>query len=68
LDITEGNNQQTTTFTVIKIEQNVSCVPMFIVMHISYKLYTGLSDCVSVCPCDTNILLYKMDFEQFLRK
>jgi hypothetical protein len=53
LDILEGNNQQTTTFTVIKIEQNVSCVPVFTVTHISYKLYPGLPVYQSVLVIQT---------------
>ena len=35
LDITEGEDQEPTTITVIK---NKSCVPMVSVMHISYRL------------------------------
>jgi hypothetical protein len=38
LDITEGNNQQTTTIAVIKIERNVSCVHVMCVMHFSYMI------------------------------
>ena len=57
LDITEGEDQEPTTITVIKTEPNVSCVPVVSVMHISYRLYPELPSNVSVCPCETNILL-----------
>jgi hypothetical protein len=56
LDIMEEKNQEPTTIAVIKTERNVSCVPVFTVTHISYKLYPELSAHVSVCPCETNIL------------
>ena len=57
LDITEGEDQETTTITVIKTEPNVSCVPAVSVTHISYRLYPELPACVSACLCETNILL-----------
>ena len=57
LDITEEEDQETTTITVIKTEPNVSCVPVVSVTHISYRLYPELPSNVSVCPCETNILL-----------
>jgi hypothetical protein len=56
LDIMEEKNEGPTTKAVIKTEPHVSYVPMFTVMHISYKLYPELSAHVSVCPCETNIL------------
>jgi hypothetical protein len=56
-NIAEENNQEPATVTVIKTERNVSCVPVFTVTHISYKLYPELSACVSVCRCETNILV-----------
>jgi hypothetical protein len=56
LDITEEKNLESTT-AVIKMEPNVSCVPVFTVTHISFRLYSELSVCVSVCPCETNILV-----------
>ena len=57
LDITEGEDQEPTTITVIKTEPNVSCVPVVSVTHILYRLYRELPACVSFCPCETNILL-----------
>jgi len=57
LDITEEKNPEPTTMTVIKTEQNVSCVHVFTVMHISYKLYPEFSTHILVCSCETNILL-----------
>ncbi len=57
LDITEGEDQEPTTITVIKTEPNASCVPVVSVMYNSYWLYPELPSDVSVCPCETNILL-----------
>ena len=57
LDITEEEDQEPTTITIIKTEPNVSCVPVVSVKHISYRLYPELPSNVSVCPCETNILL-----------
>ena len=57
LDITEGEDQEAMPITVIKTEPNVSCVPLVSVTHISYSLYPELGANVSVCPCETNILL-----------
>ena len=57
LDITEEEDQDPTTVTVIKTEPNVSCVPVVSVTHILYRLYRELPACVSFCPCETNILL-----------
>ena len=68
LDITEEEDQEPTTITVMKTEPNVSCVPVVSVTHISYRLYPELPSNVSVCSCETNILLQRMDFEQFLIK
>ena len=68
LDITEEGDQEPTTITVIKTEPNVSCVPVVSVTHISYRLYPEFASNVSVCPCETNILLQRMDFEEFLIK
>ena len=39
LDITEEEDQEPTTITVIKAEPNVSCVPVVSFTHISYRLY-----------------------------
>ena len=57
LDITEEEDQEPTTITVIKTELNVSCVPLVSVSHISYRVYPELPSNVSVCSCETNILL-----------
>ena len=57
LDITEEEDQEPTTITVIKTEPNVSCVPLVSVTHISYRLYPEFPAHVSVCPCETNILV-----------
>ena len=56
LDITEEEDQEPTTITIIKTEPNVSCVPVVSVKHISYRLYPELPSNISVCPCETNIL------------
>jgi hypothetical protein len=37
-------------------------------MYISYTLYPELPAPLSVCTCETKICLWRMDFEQFLRK
>ena len=57
LDITEGEDQEPTTITVIKTEPNASCVPLVSVSHISYRVYPELPSNVSICPCETNVLL-----------
>ena len=57
LDITEEEDQEPTTITVIKTESNVSCVPVVSVMHISYRLYREFPTCLSFCPCEKSILL-----------
>ena len=57
LAITEEADQDPMTITVIKTEPNVSCVPLVSVTHISYKLFPELPAHVSVCPCETKILL-----------
>ena len=57
LDITEEEDQDPTTITVIKTELNVSCVPLVSVSHISYRVYPELPSNVSICPCETNVLL-----------
>ena len=57
LDITEGEDQEAMPITVIKTEPNVSCVSLVSVTHISYSLYPELPANVSVCPCETKILL-----------
>ena len=57
LDITEDEDQDPTTITVIKTESNVSCVPVVSVTHISYRLYREFPTCLSFCPCEINILL-----------
>ena len=57
LDITEKGDHDPTTITAIKTETNISCVPVVSVMYNSYWLYPELPSDVSVCPCETNILL-----------
>ncbi len=57
LDITEEGDQDTTTITVIKTEPSVSCVSVVSVTRILCRLYPELPSSVSVCPCETNILL-----------
>ena len=57
LDITEEEDQEPTTITVIKTEPDVSCVPVVSVKHILYRLYPEFPAHVSVCPCETNILV-----------
>ena len=57
LDITEGEDQEAMPITVIKTEPNVSCVPLVSVSHISYRVYPELPSNVSICPCETNVLL-----------
>ena len=46
---------QETTIPGIKIESNVSCVPVVSVTNISYSLYLELPCAISVCPCETKI-------------
>jgi hypothetical protein len=53
--ITEEEDQEPTTFPVIKTEPNVSCVPVVSVTHISCRLYPELPFPISVCPCETKI-------------
>ena len=57
LDMKEEEDQEPMTIKVIKTEPNVSCVPLVSVTHISYSLYPELPANVSVCPCETKILL-----------
>ena len=57
LDVTVKEDQEPMTITEIKTEPNVSCVPLVSVTHISYKLFPELPAHVSVCPCETKILL-----------
>ena len=57
LDITEEDDQEPTTITVIKTEPNVSCVAVVSVMHILCRIYPELPARVLVCICETNILL-----------
>jgi len=45
-DISNVVDQVTTTIPAIKMEPNVSCVPVVSVMHISYRLYADMA-----CPC-----------------
>ena len=57
LDITEGEDQEPTTITVIKTEPNVSCVPLVSVTHISFMIYPELPTPILVCPCETKVFL-----------
>ncbi len=57
LDITEEEDQEPTTITVIKTEPNVSCVPLVSVTHISFMIYPELPTRILVCPCETKIFL-----------
>jgi hypothetical protein len=52
-DVKEGDEQDTMTIPVIKMEAKVSCFSVVSVMHISYMLYPHLSAPTSVCPCET---------------
>jgi hypothetical protein len=56
-DISEIADQETTTVPAIKMEPNISCVPVVSVTHISYRLYPDLPAHVSVCRCETKIWL-----------
>jgi len=49
--------EEPATIPVIKTEHNVSFVALVGVTHISYRVYTKLTACVSVCPYETNVLL-----------
>ena len=57
LDITEEEDQQPTTITVIKTEPKVSFVSVVSVTRILCRLYPELPARVLVCVCETNILL-----------
>ena len=61
-NMAEEEDRESTIIPVIKAEPTVSVVPVVKVMDISYRLYPELSAPVSVCPCETKILMY---FEQF---
>jgi hypothetical protein len=65
--IAEEEDQEPMTIPEIKAEPNVNCVPVVSVVHTSYRLYPELPAAVSLCPCETKILTWGMDFEQFLR-
>jgi hypothetical protein len=55
-DITEEDEQERMTVSVIKTEPKVSCV-LGVCMYISYRLYPELSAPLSVCICETKICL-----------
>jgi len=55
--MTEEEDRESTTVPVIKTEPTVSVVPVVSGRHISYRLYPELPAHISVCPCETNILL-----------
>jgi hypothetical protein len=63
-DVSEVANQETTRIPAIKTEPNVSFMPVVSVTHISYRLCPDLPAPVSLCPCETKILLGN-GFEQF---
>jgi hypothetical protein len=66
--IAEEEDQVPMTIPEIKAEPNVSCVPVVSVVHTSHRLHLELPAATSLCPCETKILPWGMDFEQFLRK
>jgi hypothetical protein len=53
-DITEEDERERMTVSVIKTEPKVSCV-LGESMYISYRLYPELSAPLSVCTCETKI-------------
>ena len=55
VSVTSEVADQETTIPAIKMEPNVSCVPVVSVTHISYRLYPELPAPISVCPCETKI-------------
>jgi hypothetical protein len=60
--------EEPTEIPLIKMELNVSSVPVVSVTHISHGLYPKLLACVSVCPYEKEFDSRRMDFEEFLRK
>ena len=55
LSVTSEVADQEMTIPAIKMEPNVSCVPVVSVTHISYRLYPELPAPLSLCPCETKI-------------
>ena len=52
-DVTEEENQEPVTNTVIKTEPEVSCRSVVNVRHVSYRLCPELPVNISVCHCNT---------------
>jgi len=46
---------QETTIPAIKMEPNVSCMPVVSVTHSSYRIYPQFPSPISVCTCETKI-------------
>ena len=67
-NMTEEGEEVPRTIPVIKTEPKVSCVPVVSVTDISYRLYPELPVPISMCPCETKLSLWGLDFEQFLRE
>jgi hypothetical protein len=57
---TTGDGEKDKTTTPMKTETNVSCLPVFSVTHISYRINPELTACVSVCLCETNTLIQRL--------
>jgi hypothetical protein len=53
--MTEEEDRESMTVPIIKMEPEVSCVPVVSVTHISRRLYPELPAAISVCPCETKI-------------
>jgi len=66
--VTEEGDQEQMAIPAIKTEPNESCVPVVSVTQISYRLCRELPAHISLCPCETKVCLWRVDFEQFLRK
>jgi len=54
-NMTEEEDQESTTVPVIKTEPTVSVVPVVKVTRISYRPYPELPAPLSVCSCETKI-------------
>jgi hypothetical protein len=54
-DIKEEEEHEPMTIPKIKMEPNVSCVPVVSVMHVSCMLCPELTAGISICPSDTII-------------
>ena len=54
-NMTEEEDREPTTVTVIKTEPEVSVLPVVSVMDISYRLYPELPAPIAMCPCEIKL-------------